>query len=90
MFNVKAALSSLVVLAALVGTGCGVAGEEEVAPGTQVSAVEEAAEKKKCDYRDPNLRYVSRDPAECQLIFFVCNPGETPFFNECGCGCALQ
>lgn len=86
MFNVKAALASLVVLAALVGTGCGVTGEEAVTPGTQESAVE----KKKCDYRDPNLRYVSRDPAECQLILFTCNPGETPFFNDCGCGCALQ
>jgi hypothetical protein len=86
VFNVKAALSSLVVLAAVVGTGCGVTGQEEVPTGTQASAVE----KKKCDYNDPTRRYVSRDPAECQLIFFTCNPGETPFFNECGCGCVTQ
>jgi hypothetical protein len=89
VFNVKAALSSLVVLAALVGAGCGVTTEEEgVVTGTE-DATLEAAEKKKCDYRDPTVRFVSTDPAECQLIFFVCNPGETPFFNECGCGCVL-
>ena len=87
MFKVKSALSSLVVLAALAGTGCGVTEQEQRAPGTQVSAVEEA-ERKKCDYNDPARRYVSRDPAECQLIFFTCNPGETPFFDDCGC--ALQ
>ena len=26
----------------------------------------------KCDYKDPTLRYVSRDPNECPLILFVC------------------
>ncbi len=88
MFKVKSALSSLVVLAALAVTGCGVTEQEQAAPGTQGAAMEEA-ERKKCDYNDPTRRFVSRDPAECQLIFFTCNPGETPFFNECGCGCVV-
>lgn len=88
MFNVKAALSSLVMFAAVMGTGCGVTTEEE-APASESREATLEAEKKKCDYKDPTVRYVSRDPAECQLIFFVCNPGETTFFNECGCGCVL-
>ncbi|HYO51501.1 hypothetical protein [Archangium sp.] len=43
--------------------------------------------QKKCDYKDPTRRYVSRDPATCAAIFFVCQEGESVFFNECGCGC---
>lgn len=43
--------------------------------------------KPRCDYNDPTLSYVSRDPNECAAILFVCADGATPFFNECGCGC---
>jgi hypothetical protein len=43
--------------------------------------------KPKCDYTDPNQRYVARDPSQCAAIRFVCNEGETAFFNDCGCGC---
>jgi hypothetical protein len=89
VFKVKTALSSLVVLAAVLGASCGVSEQEAGAPQTQVSAMEAEAERKKCDYNDPTRRYVSRDPAECQLIFFTCNPGETTFFNDCGCGCIV-
>ncbi|HYH96103.1 hypothetical protein [Hyalangium sp.] len=50
--------------------------------------VDPYAEKKpKCDYRDPNLSYVSRDPAQCAAILFKCPEGSTAFFNDCGCGC---
>jgi hypothetical protein len=41
----------------------------------------------KCDYKDPNLSYVSRDPNQCPAIMFKCPEGSTAFFNECGCGC---
>jgi hypothetical protein len=46
-------------------------------------------EKPRCDYKDPTKQYVSRDPAECPAIFFVCPEGSTPFFNDCGCGCQV-
>ena len=54
--------------------------------GTQA---QDLADKKKCDYNDPNLTYVSRDPAQCAAIFFFCPEGQSPFFNDCGCGCAI-
>lgn len=43
--------------------------------------------KKRCDYRDPNLQYVSKDPDQCAVIRFYCEAGQEPFFNDCGCGC---
>lgn len=43
--------------------------------------------KKRCDYNDPNLQYVSKDPDQCAAIRFVCDTGQEPFFNDCGCGC---
>lgn len=46
-------------------------------------------QKPKCNYNDPNRRYVSRDPDQCAAIRFVCNEGETAFFDNCGCGCEL-
>ncbi|HEY6560818.1 MAG TPA: hypothetical protein VI072_26255 [Polyangiaceae bacterium] len=36
---------------------------------------------------DPNKRYVSRDPKECQLIDYACPPDSIGFSDECGCGC---
>ncbi|MCP3138500.1 hypothetical protein [Pyxidicoccus xibeiensis] len=83
----KVALSSLTVLTALAGMGCGVVSDEGAASQSRESTLE--AGKKPCDKKDPTRRYVSTDPDECALIFFVCNPGETPFFNACGCGCIL-
>jgi hypothetical protein len=40
-----------------------------------------------CNYDDPNRSYVSRDPAQCATIRFLCAPGSEAFFDECGCGC---
>lgn len=40
---------------------------------------------RKCDAE--NRRYVSRDPDQCAALRFVCEEGETAFFDECGCGC---
>src|SRR5690606_24005458 len=39
------------------------------------------------DPGDPEVHYVSRDPAECALIDFDCSPPQTLFSSECGCGC---
>jgi hypothetical protein len=50
-----------------------------VAPDTQ--------KPPRCDYKDPNLSYVSRDPNQCAAILFKCPEGSTAFFNDCGCGC---
>ncbi len=32
-------------------------------------------------------KYVSKDPAQCMLIDYICEPNTTSFGNECGCGC---
>lgn len=40
-----------------------------------------------CDYSDPSLSYVSKDPQECTALLFKCPEGSTAFFGECGCGC---
>lgn len=90
---------SALALASLAFTpACGTQAEESLLPSAQAEgrlegdASLEDTEKKPptCDYNDPTLRYVSRDPAECPAILFVCQPGETAFFNECGCGCQTQ
>jgi hypothetical protein len=36
---------------------------------------------------DPTKEYVSRDPAQCDTIRFMCEEGSHPFFDACGCGC---
>lgn len=41
----------------------------------------------KCNYGDPNKSWVSKDATQCMVIKFMCAEGQTPFFNECGCGC---
>ncbi|MFP2927058.1 hypothetical protein ACLESO_18020 [Pyxidicoccus sp. 3LG] len=65
--------------------------------GTCVATAEEAPvpqqddgtgqDKPQCDYDNPDLRYVSREPARCDAIRFFCEAGFQPFFNDCGCGC---
>lgn len=39
------------------------------------------------DPADPNVSYVSDDPAECALIDFVCGGDARGFSDACGCGC---
>jgi hypothetical protein len=60
---------------------CSAASEQDDAQGDTEKT------KKRCDYNDPNLQYVSRDPDQCAVIRFTCETGREPFFNECGCGC---
>jgi hypothetical protein len=48
---------------------------------------DEGNKKPQCNYNDPNLQYVSRDPNQCAVIRFTCEVGYEPFFNDCGCGC---
>lgn len=36
---------------------------------------------------DPTKTYVSHDPGQCALIRFACAENQTPFSDECGCGC---
>lgn len=38
-----------------------------------------------CD--GPSRQYASRDPDICTRIRFLCDPGFTTFFDDCGCGC---
>jgi hypothetical protein len=42
------------------------------------------------DPTDPGVHYVNDsagDPMKCATILFACEPGQTPFSNQCGCGC---
>jgi hypothetical protein len=43
--------------------------------------------KDKKDCNDPSKQYVSRDPAQCAVIHFLCTEGSFPFIDDCGCGC---
>lgn len=40
-----------------------------------------------CDYSDTTKSWISKDPAKCAAIRFVCEAGKEPFFGDCGCGC---
>jgi hypothetical protein len=40
-----------------------------------------------CDFTDPTVTWVSKDPEECTRIDYRCDPGLQPFTNTCGCGC---
>jgi hypothetical protein len=42
-----------------------------------------------CDYSDPNKSYVAQSPEACMAVKFVCQEGEQPFFDDCGCGCEI-
>ncbi len=35
----------------------------------------------------PNTTYIYRDPAQCEVIRFMCIQGKEPFSDEFGCGC---
>jgi hypothetical protein len=39
---------------------------------------------------DPERDYRSRDPEQCSVLRFVCEPGQEAFFDDCGCGCKTQ
>ncbi|HEX8437685.1 hypothetical protein [Archangium sp.] len=76
--------SVLVVGASLFGMACGPTEEPPLASIEQHT--DEAEKKPPCGH-EPGYTYVSRDPAECPAILFICPEGSTAFFNDCGCGC---
>ena len=39
----------------------------------------------RCD--DAHASYVSHSPATCAALRFICSEGQSPFFDDCGCGC---
>lgn len=42
------------------------------------------------DPDDEKVHYVNdsyKNPLACTTIYFACEPGQTPFSDECGCGC---
>lgn len=41
----------------------------------------------KCNYGNPDRTWVSKDPAQCALIKFMCAEGQQYFSDKCGCGC---
>ncbi len=67
------------------GSGADCAGT--CAPAEDGAQAGTPQEKKRCDFSDPNLRYISKDPEQCAAIRFACDTGQEPFFNDCGCGC---
>lgn len=48
-------------------------------------------EPTKCSHSDPTKRYIGKSPTACMAMKFACDTaaGETPFFNDCGCGCTI-
>ena len=40
-----------------------------------------------CNYSENDKNWISKDTDTCAVIHFLCQEGEQPFFNECGCGC---
>lgn len=41
----------------------------------------------KCDYGNPDRRYVAHSVSECSVIKYACKSDEDYFHNDCGCGC---
>lgn len=72
MFDLRGVLTLLTALGA---AGCGALTEE----GDAAEVSQPVAAQR---------RYVSEDRKECQVVFFVCARGESPFFDACGCGCS--
>jgi hypothetical protein len=80
--------SALVISGLLFTTACGPQPEDLSArSATTEQRLEASADKKKCDYNDPNRSYAARSPEECAYTTFICVEGQTAFFDECGCGC---
>lgn len=42
----------------------------------------------KCDYNNPSKTYIKHE-SPC-VINFLCIQNETPFSDECGCGCRVS
>ncbi|MCP3065360.1 hypothetical protein LXT21_41975 [Myxococcus sp. K38C18041901] len=74
--------STLVLLVALLGGGCSAGEGASEAPPTLVAEESHA----RCG-AGADRRSISKDPTDCRHMLFVCAPGETPFFDACGCGC---
>ncbi|MCP3104827.1 hypothetical protein LZ198_38775 [Myxococcus sp. K15C18031901] len=83
MHIVRRSGSTLAVFAAVLATGCGVFSGEE-STGARTLVAEDA--RPRCA-SGAGRRSISTDPKSCKLTLFVCAPGETPFFDACGCGC---
>lgn len=81
MFDLRGVLTLLTALGA---AGCGALSEE----GDAAEASQARADRASCEARASHRRSVSRDRQECQVLFFVCARGESPYFDACGCGCA--
>ncbi|MFY1824364.1 hypothetical protein ACN47A_00445 [Myxococcus fulvus] len=74
--------STLALLAALLGVGCSAGEGASESPLTLVAEESHA----RCG-EGADRRSISKDPTDCRHMLFVCAPGETPFFDACGCGC---
>ncbi|GEN12696.1 hypothetical protein SAMN05443572_11171 [Myxococcus fulvus] len=85
MLDDRTTRSTLALLAAVLGVGCS-AGEG--ASETSPTLVAEDS-RARCG-EGTDRRSISTDPTDCRHMLFVCAPGETPFFDACGCGCERQ
>ncbi len=98
MSLLRVSLNVLALTSALFSVACGGPAEPtEPSPepssmtaglaSEEASSGEDSDERRRLCERGRGVRYVARDPAQCAAIFFICQPGEEAFFNECGCGC---
>ncbi|MBZ4400543.1 hypothetical protein OWM54_09055 [Myxococcus sp. MISCRS1] len=82
MLNDRTTRSALALLAAVFGVGCSAGEGSSEMPRTLVAEESHA----RCG-ASADRRSLSKDPTDCRHMLFVCAPGETPFFDACGCGC---
>ncbi|HYO68258.1 MAG TPA: hypothetical protein VEU33_19475 [Archangium sp.] len=87
MSQLRLSFSALVISGMLFTVACGPQSENTSTESDTSTVQQQEAEKKKCDYNDPNRFYAARSPEECAAVTFICVEGQTAFFDQCGCGC---
>ena len=50
-------------------------------------AVDEGQKTAGCNYEVPDKNYIGKSKSACEVIKFMCEQSQKPFFDECGCGC---
>ncbi|WP_371823608.1 hypothetical protein [Myxococcus sp. CA056] len=87
MLNVRTTHSTVGLLALMMGMGCSPASGDGDGDAPESPTLVAAGAHSRCSPGGSGRRSISKDPKGCRQIMFVCAPGETPFFDACGCGC---
>ncbi len=82
--GVEQTYSNECVLTQAVRTAAGVDAKAKVTPTKGERKAND------CNLGDPDYDYIGTSPAQCQSIKFTCDPGESYFADDCGCGCVVD